>query len=748
MSKTKKASRTSQKDANDVDELQPLTLTGTDFADDVFDEAAPIAEMEKNDRRISETDSDPWEHNGAPSYEAKNNSVKTTRKPEVSRSISLEDPEVRCGFGPYKPDVLQRFNNPKCLLAFLSFFAFIQGFVVNGINNVNTTSIERRFGLPSSKVGSISSAYDVSAAIVGLIISYFGSGRHKPKFLSLAAGSMAIGSFVMTLPHFTNGLYLWGENIRGTCSEELDADTCSADESLQHYLYVFLLGQALHGVGGTTLYIVGVSLMDDSVPASSSPLYIGIFYAFATFGPALGYIFGGQMLNVYVDFNEPTGNSGNLVPGDPRWVGAWWVGFLVASLVMVSVAIPMAAYGVELPAAKTVRDTRVSQMHNDHVIDSKSKEEISGSLRDLPRSFWILLTNPAFALLTLAGAAEGLSTSGFATFMPKLIQNQFGTTAAWASILGGIVAVPGAAGGQFVSGYLCKRLNLKVRGMLRLIICVCLIATVLDFCVWIRCEQETIVGVSSQYSTSYFEELPNLQSESCNKNCSCSSEFYQPVCSDQEVQYFSPCHAGCHGHNADRSTYNNCTCLSHYEGYSADNSTTTVTSGKCRETCLLLYIFLPVLLLDIFFRFAQSPPALSVTLRCIHDKQRTFALGIQWFVVRLMGTVPGPIMFGTVIDSSCLVWKEKCGENTSCWIYDNAQLSRNFFIILFAVKITTSILFVSAYKLYKPPIEKSVSYVVSNGSKSLDSLRQGDKEDTSSCNGSDIIEQQSTVTVL
>ncbi|OWF36138.1 Solute carrier organic anion transporter family member 4C1 [Mizuhopecten yessoensis] len=411
---------------------------------------------------------------------------------------------------------------------------------------------------------------------------------------------------------------------------------------------------------------------------------------------------------------------------------------------MVSVAIPMAAYGVELPAAKQVRDTRVSQMHNDHVIDSKSKEEIGSSLKDLPRSFWILLTNPAFMLITLAGAAEGLSTSGFATFMPKLIQNQFGTTAAWASILGGIVAVPGAAGGQLASGYLCKRLNLKVRGMLRLIIIVCLLAAILDVCVWIRCEQDTIVGVNSQYSISYTDKLPNLESRSCNSNCSCSSEFYQPVCSDQHVHYFSPCHAGCQGYNADRSKYTNCSCLTEYEGYSPQNASTTVTSGKCQESCLLLYIFLPVLLFAIFFRFAQSPPALSVTLRCIHDKQRTFALGIQWFVVRLMGTVPGPIMFGSVIDSSCLIWQEKCGEKTSCWIYDNALLSRNFFIIVFAVKITTSILFVIAYKLYKPPVEKSVSYVVSNGTKSgLSTL-----DDDSSCNGSEILDQQSTVTVL
>lgn len=57
----------------------------------------------------------------------------------------------------------------------------------------------------------------------------------------------------------------------------LSENSCSADAEnyLQHFLYVFLLGQVMHGVGGTTLYIVGVALIDDSVPSSASPLYVG-----------------------------------------------------------------------------------------------------------------------------------------------------------------------------------------------------------------------------------------------------------------------------------------------------------------------------------------------------------------------------------------------------------------------------------------------------------------------------------------
>ena len=51
----------------------------------------------------------------------------------------------------------------------------LTGFVVNGINNVNTTTMERRFNWPSSQIAIVSSAYDFSAAILALPISLLGT---------------------------------------------------------------------------------------------------------------------------------------------------------------------------------------------------------------------------------------------------------------------------------------------------------------------------------------------------------------------------------------------------------------------------------------------------------------------------------------------------------------------------------------------------------------------------------------------
>ena len=89
---------------------------------------------------------------------------------------------------------------------------------MNGINNVNTTSYERRFELTSSQVGWISSAFDIAASIFGVVIGFCGNRRHKARILTVAFIVAAFGSLCMFLPHFLTGLYQWGQQTtKGTC---------------------------------------------------------------------------------------------------------------------------------------------------------------------------------------------------------------------------------------------------------------------------------------------------------------------------------------------------------------------------------------------------------------------------------------------------------------------------------------------------------------------------------------------------
>lgn len=65
----------------------------------------------------------------------------------------------------------------------------------------------------------------------------------------------------------------------------------------------------------------------------------------------------------------------------------------------------------------------------------------------------------------------------------------------------------------------------------------------------------------------------------------------------------------------------------------------------------------------------------SFAYRCVADEQRTLALGAQSLIFRAFGSIPGPIVFGVIFDSTCLYWQFDCDQRGNCWVYDNIALS-------------------------------------------------------------------------
>ena len=106
----------------------------------------------------------------------------------------------------------------------------------------------------------------------------------------------------------------------------------------------------------------------------------------------------------------------------------------------------------------------------------------------------------------------------------------------------------------------------------------------------------------------------------------------------------------------------------------------------------------------ILLSFSTDVPGLAATLRCVPDEQRSFAVSLQWIVARCLGTIPGPILFGRVIDETCIFWKESCDdEQGACYYYDNEEMSNYFLALSLCCKVVVIIMFVLSLVLYKPP---------------------------------------------
>ncbi|GAB0098809.1 Solute carrier organic anion transporter family member [Sergentomyia squamirostris] len=654
----------------------------------------------------------------------------------TGENVTSDSQEMKksCGWFGFRPKCLERFMSPKWALFWLCWAGAVQGLVVNGFINVVITTIERRFGLKSSQTGLVASGYDIASFLCLVPVTYFGGrvGASKPKWIGLGVVLMALGSFTFSLPHFLVGHYratgadsnICPSGLNGTDSTSStssgvlgnsSSDLCivtegngmdDAREDLSWNVWLFFIAQLLHGAGASPLYTLGVTYIDENVSKKMSSVYLGIYYTTAIIGPAVGYVVGGQLLLFYTDMISVDPLVFGLTPESKVWVGAWWVGFCFMAVFCLLLSIPILAFPPSLPGADELRLERVSEAH-DGGGDTTASQKFS-KVKEMPKALCNLLKNPTFFFLNLAGASEGLIIAGFAAFLPKQIENQFSVTAVWSALLMGIITVPAGGGGTFLGGYLVKKLNLSCSGIIKLCLIATLFASLFTICFFLSCPNLTFAGVTTSYRVHEMSSTHGIATgkgyhleHSCNSKCSCNRMNYDPVCGIDGIMYYSPCHAGCEEERSlDQSKiYLNCECIvgnSSSSGYEAINT-------MCDSTCGHLWIFVSLCFFVMFFTFLATMPALSATLRCVHDDQRSFALGIQWIKVRILGTIPAPMIFGSLIDESCILWQESCDKFGACLVYDNIYMSRYMLALAFIGKICSVIFFLGAWWFYIPP---------------------------------------------
>ncbi|XP_043834592.1 solute carrier organic anion transporter family member 4C1-like [Dromiciops gliroides] len=613
--------------------------------------------------------------------------------------------EGPCGWRRFTPDCLQHFNNPKGFLFLYCLLALTQGIVVNGLVNISISTIEKRYELKSSLTGLVSSSYDISFCLLSLFVSFFGERGHKPRWLAFASFMIGLGSLVFSLPHFTSGEYRFGSIFEDTCPATGNISSCrDATSNLSSYLYVFILGQLLLGVGGTPLYTLGTAFIDDSVPTHKSSLYIGIGFAMSVLGPAIGYVLGGQLLKIYIDANMGTKTFIN--EDDPRWLGAWWIGFILSCFLAWFLIIPFSCFPKHLPGTAEIQAGKISQAHQNESTTQITDKNFGKSIKDFPAALQILLRNPVFMCLALSTATEALISTGFATFLPKFIENQFGLSSSFAATLGGVILIPGAALGQVLGGFLVSKFKMSCKNIMKFSLLMSVLSLVLSFVfLFAKCGNEPFAGVSEAYNGT--GELGNLTAP-CNVNCNCLGSFYYPVCGRDGVQYFSPCIAGCKNSvpQSQPKAYYNCSCIGRTKEImsSAGSMSFEAKAGKCETHCTNLPIFLGFFFVTVVFTFMAGTPITVAILRCVNNYQRSLALGVQFVLVRLLGTIPGPIVFGFAIDSSCTLWSiNQCGIRGACWLYDNTKMAFMLVGISVGCKVLTLLFNALAIFFYKPP---------------------------------------------
>ncbi len=478
------------------------------------------------------------------------------------------------------------------------------------------STIEQRYGFSYTWAAFIPVTQDITNVVIVSAISYYGGKGNKQRWLGVSLLCMGAGALLTGLIQFMGVPYQSAGAANGDplCLQQVPPSDCRSDDEYYHTVYpLFIIGQFLISIGGTTLYCLVPTSLADAVPPEQLPLYVGGIFASAAVGPAIGFLMAGSFLDSWVDpgQNYPVG----LTSDDRSWVGNWWLGFLICGSLAIILAIPLFFYNKFLPHTKFVRDAVKKQSE-----ETQTKEKIEQDAHLSWDAVKVVLTNVPFSLSVLASTFDAFAVAAFSNFLPTIAQFTFGISAARASIYVGMCLIPGAAGGIVVFAYLVERWNLNPKQTALLIFWVSVGCTLMMPILFLHCTAAPMIGVNQVSFPQLSPTQPFLNT--CNQPCNCSFASFTPICGANGNTYASPCLAGCFGFNS--TTYVDCKCIG------TTMATSTAVKGYCSaEDCTTLPAYLVGVFLICFLLFGNTGIFTNMIMAALPYDYRSLGLGMQ-----------------------------------------------------------------------------------------------------------------------
>eukprot|EP00118_Oscarella_pearsei_P014019 m.117184 g.117184 ORF g.117184 m.117184 type:complete len:626 (+) comp37608_c0_seq1:11-1888(+) len=612
-------------------------------------------------------------------------------------------------------------ENVKLFTFFAFVVAILQSLMTNGFYPASISSLERRYDLSSKQSGFLASSYDISCIAVGLFIGYFGGKSHRPRVMAFGGFVLAASGFLWAVPQAFNGEYLpsLNKSVEELCSGstgDVPASKCESNGQIGSYV-VFLLAMIIGGVGGTILWVLAPSFLSDSTSKGDFFVHTGVINAASPAGAALGFLLAGALfLDVYVDINN---KPKNLTPNHPAWVGAWWLQFVVSGCLLLLMSFPLLCFPRQIKQRRVISVKESIEMadRKESLGNAERKRSSKGkppkrSWKDLWCRLKVVLCNPVFMFAAIGNMFFAVISGGISTFLPKFFQQQFQMSSSSASIVAGAVIVPSAVAGSVLVSLLAKKIKLSGRGSTAGLWILSLIVMGSVLALLMVCRTGPIPGsMNSSYNESGSVK-DNLTSP-CNRRCSCESEVFDPVCGIDGFTYFSPCYAGCQfkinatgEEGSDKSVFSNCSCVSGSAWLQPGAQMYQVTSGHCslEGGCNWLVPFSILLAVSIFLMFGGGSLYINVIVRSVIKSDRPLAMGVHQ-IFSHSGYIVGPVLVGSVIDLSCVLWSSSCGKKGSCWVYDNEKMGYYLLAVCESAVVLAFLFFFISWWFFKEDVE-------------------------------------------
>ncbi|XP_023221313.1 solute carrier organic anion transporter family member 4C1-like [Centruroides sculpturatus] len=567
--------------------------------------------------------------------------------------------ETTCGIGTWKPKWLQWFATQQHYIVIYCILSILQGAYFTYFIGIITT-LEKRFSFKSRISTSILIANNISPILICLVINFFEVKNHRPKWIAGSTMVTVVSCFMSIFPYFIYGkgtFMLNSGNSSYSAYDLTDYDLCEANpqrsencNKINHFttesvVVIFFLASFLEGIGSTVFYALGTPYLSDNVKKKDS-LYFDSVYSLKIFGQCLGFILASICLRY---FENPSYDPG-FDNYDPRWIGAWWMGFLVLALLLLTFSFPMFLFPSRLAGGKVI-------MQNQIIPSTITK------VKEMYQSLKRLSKNPLLVCHTFSMIFYLMGSFGYYIFMPKYIESQFQQSVFTAIFFAGSTSILSYLVGILGGWYLIYKFYSKPRKFVR---CTAImqIFTLIGFIMLMifGCHNIKISGISENPYDSLFND--------CNKDCECDKTIFKPICDTDGIStYFSPCFAGCSGINNTiyPLVYTNCKCLYDDKQRLAPSN---ATDGFCSSNCNMFLTYIIILSLSMIIsstaRFGNS----SIMSRCMEPKDKSLAVVTVETVLPSLAFIFYLLIFGSITDSTCLIWKEECSRVGNCWFYD------------------------------------------------------------------------------
>ncbi|XP_075131596.1 solute carrier organic anion transporter family member 1C1-like [Leptodactylus fuscus] len=476
------------------------------------------------------------------------------------------------------------------------------------------------------------------------------------------------------------------------------------------WVYV-LIGNMLRGIGETPITPLGVSYLDDFAEPGNTPLYIACLHTVALFGPMTGFMLSSLFARFYVDIGFVDLKTVTITPQDTRWVGAWWLGFLVAGVLTLISGIPFCFLprSIKRKAAQPSPEEQKLKEAETSYDEYHKKATVKGFFRSLKS----LACNRLYAILIVLTLLQMNSFLGFITYKPKYMEQQYGQSISFSNFITGVSNLPAAALGMLLGGLLMKKYRFGLLSASKLVFITSFVAFLMSLSAFmIGCENSEVAGITVSYDGSRLETLgDNRLFSSCNADCSCSSQQWDPVCGANNITYLSACLAGCKSSTGSgrNMVYQNCSCI---EAMGIPSINSSVTLGSCprSDTCGRMFLIYVISQTFATFIFAIGGSAgYVILLWCVSPELKSLAVGVYMLLIRTLAGIPAPIYFGALIDRTCLKWGTKrCGGQGACRLYDTHSFRHTFLGLTAGVRAPSFILFLCFIFMVKKtfPVKK------------------------------------------